>query len=103
MAQAGCRVRSLPATSTEAALSTSALSVTKGDFNGDGKLDMAVANVSSGSVTVLLGNGDGTFRSEVGFSAGGNTYPYSVAENDFTGAGGSDLAVATEVGASIVL
>ena len=32
-----------------------------GDFNGDGQLDLAVANQGSSDVTVLLGNGDGTF------------------------------------------
>ncbi len=32
-----------------------------GDFNGDGKLDLAVANDGADTVTVLLGNGDGTF------------------------------------------
>ena len=33
-----------------------------GDFNGDGKADLAVANYSDNSVSVLLGNGDGTFQ-----------------------------------------
>ena len=32
-----------------------------GDFTGDGRLDLAVANYSSNDVSVLLGNGDGTF------------------------------------------
>src|SRR5579872_3886930 len=32
------------------------------DFNGDGKLDLAITNLSSGTVSILLGNGDGTFR-----------------------------------------
>jgi FG-GAP repeat protein len=36
-------------------------SVAMGDFNGDGKLDLAVANQNSNDVSVLLGNGDGTF------------------------------------------
>src|SRR5205807_1565926 len=36
--------------------------VVAGDVNGDGILDLAVANVNSGTVTVLLGNGDGTFQ-----------------------------------------
>ena len=33
-----------------------------GDFNGDGKLDLAVANYGSNTVSVLLGNGNGTFQ-----------------------------------------
>ena len=49
-----------------------------GDFNGDGKLDLAVANTPynfvtqtyGGEVSVLLGNGDGTFQAPETFAAG---------------------------------
>ena len=37
------------------------LAVAVGDFNGDGALDLAVANTFSTTVSVLLNNGDGTF------------------------------------------
>lgn len=40
------------------------------DFNGDGHPDIAVANSGSGNVSILLGNGDGTFRPAVNFDAG---------------------------------
>jgi hypothetical protein len=64
-----------------------------GDFNGDGLLDLAVANYGpSPSVSVLLGNGDGTFQTARNFAAGG--YPRSVAVGDFNGDGVLDLAVA---------
>ncbi len=79
------------------------LGVTTGDFNGDGKLDLAVASGQSGSVSILEGNGDGTFQSHIDYSAGPGTYPYSVVRGDFTGVGGSDVAVATEAGVSVVL
>ena len=36
-------------------------SIAAGDFNRDGKRDLVVANYSSSSVSVLLGNGNGTF------------------------------------------
>src|SRR5438132_377175 len=74
-------------------------SVAVGDFNGDGKPDLAVANIGSlrdnytdGNVSVLLGNGDGTFRSAVDYGAG--SVPRSVTVGDFNGDGKLDLAVA---------
>jgi hypothetical protein len=69
-------------------------SVAVGDFNGDGKIDLAVANSLSDSVSVLLGNGDGTFQPARTFAAG-NT-PNSVAVGDFNGDGTLDLAVVDE-------
>src|SRR4051794_20111383 len=49
---------------------SSPYSVAAGDFNGDGKLDLVVANFNSNSVSVLLGNGDGTFGAAVNYGAG---------------------------------
>src|ERR1700680_2931073 len=44
-------------------------SLAVGDFNGDGKLDVAVVTAlpSPGNVTIFLGNGDGTFTSNVSY------------------------------------
>jgi hypothetical protein len=61
------------------------------DFNGDGKLDLAVSNHYSGNVSVLLGNGNGTFKARRNFTTG--TYPVAVAAADFNGDGKPDLAV----------
>ena len=63
-----------------------------GDFNGDGKMDLAVANEGSDNVSILLGNGDGTFQAAVNYGAG--TDPDSVAVGDFRGDGKLDLVVA---------
>ncbi len=67
-------------------------SMAVGDFNGDGKPDLVVANVDSDTVSVLLGNGDGTFQTAQNFGAGRG--PRSVAVGDFNGDGKLDLAVA---------
>jgi hypothetical protein len=66
-----------------------------GDFNRDGKLDLAVTNTNAsgtGNVSILLGNGDGTFQTAVNYTAGAN--PQSVAIGDFDMDGKLDLAVA---------
>jgi hypothetical protein len=67
-------------------------SVAVGDFNGDGKLDLAVANIGTSLVNILLGNGDGTFTS--GKNISGLT-PVFVAVSDINGDGKQDLVVAS--------
>ena len=64
-------------------------SVAVGDFNGDGKQDLATAN--SGNVSILLGDGAGSFGAPINFAAG--DVPFSVAVGDFNGDGKQDLAV----------
>ena len=63
-----------------------------GDFNGDGKLDLAVVN-SSSNVVVMLGNGTGAFGPAVAYTVGDR--PVAVAVRDFNSDGKLDLAVAT--------
>ena len=76
------------------AVGSGPISIAVADFNGDGAPDLAVANLydSPGTVSVLLGNGDGTFQSALSFNAG--SYTAAVAVGDFNGDGRPDLAVA---------
>src|SRR5258708_3789535 len=75
--------------------------VAVGDFNGDGLQDLAVANESSSDVSVLLGNGDGTFQAPRNFAVGDS--PISIAVGDFNGDGVWDLAVAGSFGVGVLL
>ena len=67
-------------------------SLAVGDFNADGKLDLATAN-SAYDVSVLLGNGDGTFRRRRRASTSASAGCASVAVGDFNADGKLDLGV----------
>jgi hypothetical protein len=72
--------------------STEPFSTAVGDFNGDGKLDLAVsAFVPTNSITILLGNGDGTFHRGASYSFGAQ-FSYVIAA-DFRHSGTLDLVV----------
>lgn len=64
-----------------------------GDFNRDGKPDLAVVNSSSNNVTILLGDGAGGFAQPVNSPIGVEVQPFSVAVGDFNLDGKLDLAV----------
>src|SRR6266478_2831696 len=76
-------------------------SLAMGDFNRDGKIDLAVANNGSNNISILSGKGDGTFQSAVNFSLG--FAPSSIAVGDFNGDGNPDLAVAGSTNVSVFL
>jgi hypothetical protein len=74
--------------------------INMGDFNGDGNIDLVTANFTFGggdtsTVSVLLGNGDGTFQAPQNYQVG--SHAHSVAVGDFDADGISDLAVASSV------
>ena len=94
------RWTSCPATATARSLprsqysptTPSRLTVAAADFNGDGKLDVVTADAGEGTVSVLLGLGDGTLTSPVDHAAGSS--PMAVAVGDFNGDGRPDVAAA---------
>jgi hypothetical protein len=87
--------RALPSFSApiDYAVGANAHAVVTADFNGDGHLDLAAANYDSiaayGNVSVLLGNGDGTFQPARNYNNG--SAPASIVVGDFNGDGKLDL------------
>jgi uncharacterized protein YjdB len=73
-------------------------SITAGDFNGDGKMDLAMLDVN-GSAGIMLGNGDGTFQPEIFYLTG--TQAQSLVLGDFNGDGRLDMAVANSASNNI--
>jgi hypothetical protein len=69
--------------------------VATGDLDGDGFVDIVVANNVADTVGIFINRGDGTFADQVTYSAGSNhAGPFWVAVGDFDGDGHPDLAVA---------
>jgi hypothetical protein len=75
--------------------------VVTGDFNGDGRLDLAVANGAGSTVSILLGNADGTFQTAQNFATG--VGPQSIAVGDFNGDGKLDIVTANANDVSVLL
>jgi hypothetical protein len=68
------------------------ISIISNDLNGDGFVDLATTNFNSGYLSILLGDGNGSFSISSSIQVGVN--PRSVISADFSGDGKSDLAVA---------
>src|SRR3984957_19127348 len=73
--------------------------ITTADFNGDGRLDLAVSNANDGTITVFLGNGNGTFGAGSTITVGAT--PQQIVPGDFNEDGVLDLAVANETDGTV--
>jgi hypothetical protein len=95
--------RALPSFSpvTSFPVGTGPQAVVTADFNGDGRLDLATANSGDNTVSVLLGNANGTFQSAQVSATG--AVPLSVAVGDFNADGKLDLATANAGDVSVLL
>ncbi len=89
---------------------TQPVAVAVGDFNGDGRQDLAIANQNcesafscgaNGSVSILLGNGDGTFQPQIVIAS--VTQPSSIAIGDFNADGKPDLVISNGTLNSIIV
>lgn len=76
-------------------------SMAVGDLNGDGKPDLVTANYGANTVSVLLGNGNGTFGVKTEYAVGTN--PFFLRTGDLNGDGRLDLATANDRGTVSVL
>ena len=89
---AGQRQRHVPARQKSTTVGSNPYTLAVADFNGDGIPDVVTANRGDNTVSVLLGNGDGTFEPQETFPTG--TTPRAVAVGDFNGDGQVDIVTA---------
>lgn len=84
----------VPAPNSPFPVGSTPTTVTNADFNSDGKVDLAAQNAGSNSVSVLLSNGDGTFKPKTDFAVG--LVPSAVTSADFNSDNIADLAISNQ-------
>lgn len=89
------------ASSSPISLGQNLSAIVAADFNGDGKLDIAVTDSAGNAVIILLGNGDGTFAAPITIPVGNG--PTAIVAADLNNDGKLDLAVANYGDGTITL
>ncbi|HEY3971700.1 MAG TPA: choice-of-anchor D domain-containing protein [Candidatus Sulfotelmatobacter sp.] len=84
---------------TDLGVGTDPRGIVIADFNRDGKPDVAVVNRADNTISILLGNGDGTFAAPVIYATGFD--PIAIAVGDFNGDGKLDLVTANRAAYTI--
>ncbi|MGI8687688.1 MAG: FG-GAP repeat domain-containing protein [Thermomicrobiales bacterium] len=82
-----------PAPGSPIAVGTCPEAVVLTDLNGDGKPDLVVSNYNDGTVSLFLGNGNGTFTPKAGSPFAAGSTPNFLAVGDVTGDGKKDIVV----------
>jgi large repetitive protein len=90
-----------PATTIGLPAGSAPAAIVAGDFLGNGRTDLAVADAGTNDVTILMGDGDGTFQLGAPIAVG--QFPVSIAEGDFENDGRIDLAVADNISGGITI
>jgi hypothetical protein len=84
---------------TDVPANADSVAIAGADLNGDGIPDLVVVNHFSNDVSVLLGVGDGTFRTAVNYSVG--FFPTGIALGDFDHSGKPDIAVSNQLSGDV--
>ncbi len=89
-----------PATYTVGSVPTG---IKSSDLNGDADADLIVSNISSDNISILLGNGDGTFQTATNYSTYGASGPRDIVVSDFDNDGKPDIVSANTGGDDVSL
>jgi hypothetical protein len=77
--------------------------IVAGDFNADGKTDLATANANASNVTILTGAGNGTFTATTTAANTTGSSPAGIAAGDFNADGRTDLATANSIPGNVTI